>query len=193
MVVILGVWQLALLGVTACSETTRYRVLSFLFDGVPDPEAVPPPPGYPALGPGGQLISDLPSGSGERTVVRKPSFPHAPYRDNECNACHNLMSGLLARTPQEGLCQACHPDTPGDTVFLHGPVAVADCFSCHLPHAAFYPKLLTHEPTELCFQCHPSEDLTTGPHHETVPGQACLECHDAHGGSDRFFLKRSEP
>ena len=35
-----------LLAAPACSESTRYRVLSFFFDGVPRPGATPPPRGY---------------------------------------------------------------------------------------------------------------------------------------------------
>ena len=56
----------------------RYEVLSFFFDGVPDPTA--PKKQSSRLG-----------GSGRRTVV------HKPFADNLCNSCHQNTSDIFAR------------------------------------------------------------------------------------------------
>ncbi len=169
--------------VPACSEPTRHRVLSFFFDGVPKPGEVRTR-GYAAP----VATRDAPPGAPQRVELQIVAV-HPPYRENRCTECHNMDSGLLHRTPQEGLCSKCHPDVPGSLRFLHGPVAVGDCLPCHNPHASAYPKLLLSEGAKLCFRCHKREDLTTGPYHATIDTQACTECHDAHGGNTRFFLR----
>jgi predicted CXXCH cytochrome family protein len=185
--VILGFGLAALLLVPACSDQTRYRVLCFFFDGVPEPGAKPSR-GYPPLyGAPGQTTT---SPEGQR-AARVPTCIHTPYRENRCAFCHDASSGLLTRTVQRGLCRECHPAIPGNAPYVHGPVAVTDCLACHEPHTAFYPKLLLKDDPTLCLQCHRSEDLTRGPYHATMGQGPCTECHDPHAGNDPFFLKRS--
>jgi len=170
----------------ACSEPTRYGVLSFFFDGVPKPgESRPKGYAYP----GTAATRDASGRPPERAALRLVSF-HPPYRENRCSACHDSGSGLLFRTPQQGLCRRCHPNVPGQVKFLHGPVAVNDCLACHNPHASAYPRLLLADNKALCFRCHKRADLTPGPYHATTATQACIECHNAHGGDTRFFLKK---
>jgi predicted CXXCH cytochrome family protein len=183
---ILGVWVGVSALVTACSEPTRYQVLSFFFDGVPKP-GTKPPKGYPA--PGG---TDTDLGPSSRPAAVAPTYSHPPYRENRCGVCHDAGSGLLVRTPQQGLCRSCHPDVPGDVAYVHGPVAVGDCLYCHRPHSSFHPKLLVKEGSAMCLDCHDGKQLTMCPHREAGEGTTCGECHDPHGGADRFFLRRSE-
>ncbi|GMU21889.1 MAG: hypothetical protein AMXMBFR13_19770 [Phycisphaerae bacterium] len=174
--------------VAACSDPqSRYRVLSFFFDGVPEPGAAPPPRGYqPRLSPAAQAMAGA---AEERPAAIPLTYSHVPYRDNRCDVCHNPGSGLLFRTAQEGLCRKCHPDVPGEVPFVHGPVAVDDCLACHSPHAAAWPGLLVQDPAKLCLRCHVRAELTTGPHHATIDTRACGDCHKPHGGADRFFLR----
>jgi predicted CXXCH cytochrome family protein len=185
---IIGLGLGVLVGVSACSDQTRYRVLCFFFDGVPEPGAKPSR-GYPPLyGAPGQATATSP---GDRQAPRPPSCTHTPYRENRCAFCHDAGSGLLTRTVQKGLCRECHPAVPGDAPYVHGPVAVSDCLACHEPHTAFYPKLLLKEDPRLCLDCHRRQDLTQGPHHAAIGEGPCVECHDPHAGNDPFFLKRS--
>ena len=175
----------------ACSPTTRYRVLRFFFDGVPEPGAAPRQPGYPAG-------LNVPAGDGtpqqaDRWPTGQTVYAHAPYRDNRCGVCHDPQTGELFRTARQGLCRNCHPDVPGPVPYVHGPVAVSDCLFCHHPHNAVYPKLLLTETTALCFRCHERNDLSTDAHPDDVLERACTACHQPHGGENRFFLKRAEP
>ncbi|MHC4063210.1 MAG: cytochrome c3 family protein [Planctomycetota bacterium] len=173
----------------ACSANTRYRVLSFFFDGVPRPGEAKPT-GYAA--PGTFVQQDAPDQPG-RPVARRPKiYAHQPYRDNRCGGCHDSTTGQLFRLPEEGLCTTCHRDVPGQAVYVHGPVAVNACLFCHHHHSSTYPHLLLDDPAVICLRCHESEHIAAGEYHATIESRACTECHDAHGGSDRFFLKRSK-
>ena len=171
----------------ACSETARYRVLSFFLDGVPPPGAQEAP---------------VAGGAADRSLIgpiepaqipaRQRIFTHTPYRENRCGGCHDSDSGQLIRPVQEGLCAACHSKTV-TARFVHGPVAVNDCTVCHHYHAAPFPNLMLADTVATCLNCHDRDDLSTGDHH-TAPGQRnCIECHDPHGGDNRFFVKGSGP
>lgn len=176
--------------VSACSETTRYRVLTFFFDGVPTPGS-----GAPAEPEGARAATPQPRLSqGAKAALRAPLFHvHPPYRAQRCGECHNRASGRLVRPVEAGLCQTCHQDKPGQAAYVHGPVAVNACLFCHHHHGSRHPKMLLEPLEDICFRCHDGADLTEGPHHAMLDGMACVECHNPHGGDDRFFLKRSEP
>lgn len=170
--------------VAACSPSTRYRVLSFLFDGVSEP-GKPTAEGYgPMVAPGPQESAEAPVRPPPR-----PVFAHAPFRENRCTVCHNMDTGQLTEEVREGLCLECHAAVAEDALYLHGPVAVSDCVSCHHYHASPYPQLLLDEINAVCSRCHSQEDLSAEPHDATIEGQACVVCHDPHGGADRFFMK----
>lgn len=177
-------------GASACAPTVRHGVLTFFFDGVPEPGAEPtvgyPVESQPMVGPAGREAA---TGPRARTV----HYAHPPYRENRCGTCHNVQDGQLQRSPEEGLCLTCHSELAREPTFLHGPVAVNACTFCHHHHTSIYPQLLLEDPATICFGCHEEDDLTTGPHHEERSTQPCLQCHDPHGGSDRFFLRPNQP
>jgi predicted CXXCH cytochrome family protein len=170
--------------VTACSPASRYRVLSFLFDGVPEP-------GKPAAEGYGPVMGAGPQEGAQETApaVRRTVFVHAPFRDNQCTACHNMNTGRLNAEVREGLCLECHAGVSEHARYLHGPVAVNDCVACHHYHASPYPKLLLEDIETVCSGCHRREELSAEPHDATIAGQTCVVCHDPHGGADRFFVK----
>lgn len=171
----------------ACSSTTRHRVLSFFLDGVP-------PPGSGTTKGTSQLEKSQ-AGGVEAPVSVAPVrfFAHTPYRDNRCGGCHDTTSGQLVRPIDEGLCLTCHSSLVAKARFVHGPVAVSDCTTCHHHHTSPYPNLLLKDPVETCLQCHDGDDLAAGEHHASMGQRSCVDCHNPHGGEDRFFLKRSAP
>ncbi len=187
----LGIMLLGLSILQACSAPTRYRVLSFFFDGVPTPGT-----GTAAdEASEGTEVAALPSdGSGPLAAapVRTPSYAHPPFRDNRCDECHNITTRQPSKTVSEGLCQTCHNDLPGRARFVHGPVAVNACLFCHHHHSAPHPKVLLDEPPALCLRCHDENDLAGGEYHATIGEQVCVECHDPHTGDNRFFLKEAQ-
>lgn len=173
----------------ACSPTTRYRVLSFFLDGVPPAGSVP--------------ATKTSSGSGRPDAdggVEAPApaapvrfFAHTPYRDNRCGGCHDTTSGQLVRPIEEGLCLTCHSSLVAEARFVHGPVVVSDCTTCHHHHTSPYPNLLLKDTVATCLQCHDEDDLAAGEHHASIGQRSCVDCHNPHSGEDRFFLKRSAP
>lgn len=202
-----------LVGMVSCATERRYRVLSFVFDGVPDPnapvvaeEADKPEAdrGVAALGP-----VDVPG-----PMVASGSF-HPPYVAHECEVCH-VMAGAEDRgrvptfmvggegaptgslvEPAEQLCVMCHGEFEGaaaaaEGLWLHGPVGAGACTYCHNPHRSPNKRLLrAAQPRVLCLQCHDATRLDTNEDHpplEELEGEDCTECHNPHQGTTRFLL-----
>ena len=195
-IVTLTAWALSL----ACSQTTQYKVLSFFFDGVPEPGAARDTAGAIA---GGRTS---PAVEPRATAPPKQYYAHTPYRENRCGSCHDSTSGQLIQSVGEGLCLICHSKLIAEARFVHGPVAVDDCTACHHFHGAPFPNQLLVDPVATCLNCHDRVDLSVGDHHQSAPTplsppsadqaddqRSCVECHNPHGGSDRFFLKRTGP
>lgn len=178
-----GVVLLAVLG---CDATTRYKVLSTVFDGVP---RLPPPEEYCQGIDTGQSPDEtaLAEPDGE-SADRKAGSSHEPYREKRCNDCHafDRPGGLLR--PKRELCFTCHRDFIQGPV-VHGPVAVGDCLACHLPHSSPNAALLIRDKAELCGTCHQERRLAAKMHDRLRQQQmACTDCHNPHFGHAVYFL-----
>ena len=158
----------------ACSATSSHKVLSILFDGVPEP-------GAQATSAGGKVAE-------EAAAPAPPTvFAHGPYADKQCDACHDRRAnnGLVA--PREELCQRCH-DLQLDKAYVHGPLASGGCLACHDPHSSRFRYLLAAEPATFCVSCHDAAAVAASPAHGGDPGD-CTACHDAHMSDQKFLLK----
>ncbi|MEK7328413.1 MAG: cytochrome c3 family protein [Chloroflexota bacterium] len=200
--VMLAAWVLS--NGLACSQTTRRHVLSFFFDGVPEVGQVSGARMDSRTSP--TRTSGVPAVEPRPAALPMRYYAHTPYRENRCQGCHDPTSGQLIRSVSEGLCLTCHSKLTADARFVHGPVAVDDCTACHHFHGAPFPNQLLVDPVATCLNCHDREDLSGGDHHQSAPTplsvgatrqaddqRSCVNCHNPHGGSDRFFLKRTEP
>lgn len=157
-----------------CSPKKHYKLLSFFFDGVPNPDD----PQSSAAGPGGR---------GRPALL---SVMHAPYQQNKCDACHTSRNAFeIISTPGEDKCFACHEKVKDQHAFLHGPVAANRCLWCHDPHRSNVPSLLRVAAGRLCRECHTQELLDPSVPEHLDEKKDCLQCHAGHGGSDRYFLK----
>ena len=184
-----------LLGLAAagCSPVTRYRVLSFFFDGVPPPKGmkveVPLPEPSKAGGPQEQE-------TGDRSIAPPPKPPpaprsvHAPYRTRACSACHTATESFNIPAPVGKLCGQCHQPYVRfqPTEWAHGPVAAQDCSVCHLPHRSDQQSLLTAAEPDLCFTCHDASRIRASAYHQAAGDQACSLCHDPHWSGNRLLL-----
>ena len=157
-----------------CSVEKHYELLSFFFDGVPNPNALPVTPT---------------AGGSAMTMRQSPTYTiHKPFKDEKCDACHKSM---FDRTGiGSDVCLACHSDVQDEYRVMHGPVAVGACLWCHVPHESGFAHLLKETDRRVCTQCHGAEMLDT----ERVPAHAdeargCLECHGGHGSDARYMLK----
>jgi len=170
--------------IVSCSSSARYKILSSIFDGVPDPNARQK-----------EISDSLKTDSllTKKKLVtarnKKPSFIyHPPYQNRLCKACHNISRGNKLLKPVPELCFKCHEDITAKNPVIHGPVAMGDCVVCHSPHLAKYKFLLKRKGNALCHYCHNQEDLSKNKMHFAIEEHDCLDCHNPHSGKDRFLL-----
>jgi predicted CXXCH cytochrome family protein len=172
-----------LLALISCAAEKRYKILTIFFDGVPRPgerkvqeksETKP------------QDKSGRQEGQPQKDVIRIISR-HPDFAEKACDNCHDQSASNFLRTQTDDLCFTCHDQSDFQGAFVHGPVAVRECLTCHLPHESQYSKLLKKNDEELCLYCHLGEDIAQNPAHST--GSQCTECHYAHAAANRFLLK----
>jgi predicted CXXCH cytochrome family protein len=194
---------------TGCDRYTRYKVATFFFTGVPhihekDPLTIKEP----------ELITRADETEEMRLLRAMRYFVHGPYANKGCVLCHEETSGAgfnIAGKKQEStrvikaisgklllplrdLCIDCHSRKSVQAAFdqdlwIHGPVSVGLCISCHSPHQSPYQYMLLKESSiELCTQCHAEGYITEIEEH--TRNEECVLCHNSHLGKDRFLLKK---
>ncbi len=90
------------------------------------------------------------------------------------------------QTEESCVTQKCHSGL-GKDKFVHGPVAVGDCTSCHKPVAKHKFEPIT-DVSKLCFQCH--EGLINQQFvHAPVKNGQCTKCHNPHQSPNKFQLR----
>ncbi len=169
-----------------CIPYNKYKVLSFFFDGVPDPNKI-----HKSSTDSLSLtvIKNQKEYSSLYKNVRRVQFNiHPVYREKACNKCHdrNKKSKLLQAQPT--LCYSCHDNLKTKYSILHGPVQAGFCTSCHSPHLSKNKKLLIVKEDELCIYCHTFTDIIRNEAHEDIQKTDCLQCHNPHGGDDTYLL-----
>ncbi len=121
-------------------------------------------------------------------------FVHSPFQTS-CTVCHDAHTGdsrdLLVTKTTEELCRKCHIELAREGAYVHGPVAVGDCLTCHRAHQSDFPKLLVSTKQEVCFDCHTeiqerlAEQATV---HDPIT-KDCLTCHYMHASPYEFLLR----
>lgn len=157
----------------SCSIEKNYQVLSFFFDGVPDPNAP-------------VTASSLDAAKAAGLTY----YSHKPYAENACKECHENPSNIFGGRTDSSICMKCHAEIVQQHEVMHGPVAAVACLWCHKPHESVIENLLRHQVPQLCRQCHiPGlQGAPQQPDHIQTK-DACLDCHSGHGGDNRYFLK----
>jgi predicted CXXCH cytochrome family protein len=157
-----------------CTTRKRYQVLSFFFDGVPDPDA-----------PRGAA-----SAARRNTRTNHPVFVHKPFSEEKCSACHLNSQDIFTRAKiRPDACLDCHPNVPREHASVHGPVVNNLCLWCHSPHSSPQEHLLKAPAPKLCTQCHDPATLGPTPPEHLDRKADCLSCHSGHGGQTGSFLK----
>ena len=182
--------MLCMLGtLCGCSELTRHKVITTIFDGVP---SMPPADQYCADYANEVLARDRDerSGKGKPAVSAAAASTHPPYAQKLCDNCHDKTteSGFVVKTKNE-LCFVCHINFIKGK-YAHGPVAVGDCLACHDPHTSSLPHLLKVAAADICVTCHREPRQAASLHLQaSTHGLICVNCHSPHYGNVRFFLK----
>ena len=166
----LGVTLIVALVVLGCTVTNRnYKVLSFFFDGVPDP--------------------NLPAGVVTRVEGGKPAVAvlHQPYAEERCEVCHRTR--YRPTREDSSICLECHAQVKSAHAVMHGAVEANACLWCHNPHESSHPALLRDSDRKVCSQCHTPSMLGLSVPEHRDESRGCLECHSGHGGSSTLMLK----
>lgn len=156
-----------------CSIEKHHAILSFFFDGVPDPSLVR-------------------AGQDAVAYARQTGgvvYVHEPYAKQQCGQCHSGPGGRMAAQVDSTPCLKCHEGAQERYRFMHGPVAAGACLWCHAPHESTVKPMLRQDPIKLCLRCHDaqfSSRRTIAAHAD--PQRNCVDCHSGHGGSERYFL-----
>lgn len=160
-----------------CEATTRYKVLSFFFDGVPEPGTE-------------TRETSVRASRKEGTTVTKEAGSkykeHGPYAARLCEGCHMRATNALV-LPIEELCFKCHSINLSRK-YIHGPLASGGCKICHEPHGSIYPFLLVSEAKNFCIHCHEKAAIEKSEVHTGTEAQ-CTYCHDAHSSNYKYLLK----
>lgn len=159
---------------SGCTPQTQsqYKVLSFFFDGVPNPD---------------EIKAEVTTEEGKKTLAQTSVYKeHGPYAAKQCSGCHDRGSNRLV-VPKQELCFQCHT-LDIRKKYIHGPLESGGCTVCHQPHGSSYAFLLVAEPKEFCLYCHAKEDVARNPVHGDLDVQ-CTICHDAHGSNERYLLR----
>jgi len=92
--------------------------------------------------------------------------------------------------PRDGcVTSECHVATKSHS-YLHGPLHVNACDSCHeLIDVEEHEYEMLREPEQLCLHCHEFTDHEAGTLHAPLEGGECLPCHDPHGGEGPRLLR----
>jgi len=159
-----------------CEATTRYKVLSFFFDGVPEPGADTRGAAVTVSGKEGPAVTKKESKYKE----------HGPYAARLCEGCHLRATNALV-LPIEELCFKCHAINLSKK-YIHGPLASGSCKICHEPHGSIYPFLLVSEARNFCIHCHEKAAIEKREVHAGTEAQ-CTDCHDAHSSDYKYLLK----
>lgn len=180
----------ALCLLTSCDPITRHKVLTTVFDGVP---SLPPPEQICTEYADKRVLAYQQELIGKANADKKASSGgesvHEPYREKDCNGCHDRSKESGFIRPVRELCYACHTDFIKGTL-VHGPVAVGDCLACHVPHNSSDGPLLKENKGKLCLSCHKEKRIATGLHDSVARyGLVCTDCHDPHFGNVQYFLK----
>ena len=131
--------------------------------------------------------------------AEKAKVPHAPFVEQEYNACHNPHGSNIKDIIKERVdrvCYACHADAEGKFLktYTHQPVLDGSCNACHQSHGSDQKKLVRLAGSKMCAQCH--GDLmkaeTSGTNHNPFAEGECLTCHDAHGSNIKGMTVNKE-
>lgn len=172
---------LILLFIIACSPNKK--ILSIFFDGVPDSTNIENNSNL--------QVNNVDSNDLKNNLIasnKEQTFSHSPYKEKNCENCHdkNSMGKFVQQQPD--LCYQCHEDFKTKFTYLHGPVAGGYCTSCHSPHVSKYEKMLLRKNKQICTFCHDIELVLKNENHSEIGETICTECHNPHGGQDKFIL-----
>ncbi len=120
----------------------------------------------------------------------KPNYyTHRFIKITNCELCHSNDLRVIKNSSGNCTTGVCHQNILKNK-YLHGPVGVKNCISCHNPHGANNKNLLIRKGANLCFKCHQEKiQFNKKFKHKPIREGKCISCHDPHGSNMKFQLK----
>lgn len=135
---------------------------------------------------------------GEGLGVNFPFYEfHIPEREARCVECHKMTVDMI-RDAKGNLvatdyCAGCH-GYQIHVKYVHGPITVGGCSSCHLMDSKPHKYEVDAKGTDLCFSCH--YDVLAKFQRSFVHGPVamglCVACHSPHGSDFKFQLRHQQ-
>jgi predicted CXXCH cytochrome family protein len=166
-----------ILSLGCATPESKYKTLSFFFDGVPEP-------------PKALTEAEIAAGKTDRAAraKAKPS-EHRPWAEDKCDRCHDENRAFQLTRKKEELCLTCHQPSKFVGAIVHGPVSGGHCYGCHDAHESPFPHLLLAEGSAQCDKCHTLQNFSAREQHRQEKGADCLSCHLPHASERRYLLK----
>ena len=120
---------LAIFAISSCAPERQYRVLSFFFDGVPDPNRN-------TIQASDSTLADSNAVVGRE--VKPEYFTHKPYEEEKCKSCHEegFSNALIKAMPE--LCYSCNEHLKAQYEINQGCVEAGACLLDHDKHIFRY-------------------------------------------------------
>jgi len=125
----------------------------------------------------------------------KQASLHRPEAEALCRPCHNMQpteKQVLDVPDKDNACYLCHKRM-GNQKFVHGPVGMYACVSCHSLKSSPKYAILKKEP-QLCFDCHKEKRQEFQSFkflHGPIAAGMCEVCHDRHYSENPEQLHQS--
>lgn len=172
--------------VISCTPQEKFIILSFFFDGVPEPEIQELTSIQDSIKESASINQIAVSSKKESTIIF-----HEPYKNKNCTNCHAENSMGDIKETQPGLCYNCHNNFDQIYSNLHGPIQNGYCTVCHHPHKAKNKNLLVSKGQNICFTCHDITAVNENNIHVNIEDLNCINCHNPHGGENKYNLKKN--
>jgi predicted CXXCH cytochrome family protein len=111
-------------------------------------------------------------------------------KSDDCASCH-VPAARDAHQFKDKSCIACHEMAKPADKFVHGPVAVGECLTCHDPHGTDEPQMVRSVGADLCQRCHveikarlAEKRFTHAPVKED-----CATCHNPHASPLKYQIR----
>lgn len=170
-------------GMLSCSPEVGKKTLRFFFDGVPEESSQQRTATADSSG-----TADSLKALARINPHKAENIYHLPYREKQCDACHDQSTMGKFVEVQPALCYQCHEDFSEKYKVIHGPVSGGYCTACHNPHFAKDSTLLKREGQDMCRYCHQAGLSFDVEIHDGIDDTSCTECHNPHGGDSRELL-----
>jgi predicted CXXCH cytochrome family protein len=173
-----SVFAMIVLILIACAPESRYKALSFFFDGVPGGQeervkTAEPHADLSRFHPTAAPFKPIPTPLPIVSV-------HKPVAEHRCAECHDKGRGYEVITISQSLCDKCHKEQRLKEKWDHGPINLGECLPCHVAHESAYPHLLDRPVPDVCLICHQEDMNRKERYHDVFNVNECAKCHNPH-------------